>query len=134
MPTTGIEKPDREKYLESWTQMMITIWQEKMMKYRINDTGALYDSLRAHIEKSTGGDVAKIEHFFNFYGIYVDRGTGREFSRDNGGDLGFTPTRESRPWFNPQFYYFTMRLAEKMAEFSGEEYVYIIKKVIEGTK
>lgn len=132
MQTNGTD--NREQYLKQWASRMVSIWEEKMIFLDTRDTGQLYNSLKAFIVSNAGGEITVIEHFFNYYGIYVDKGTGREFSRGNGGDIGITPNREPKQWFNPKFYYYTQRLAEKMAEISGEEFTYIMKNIIEGTE
>lgn len=131
MQTNGTN--DRALYLQEWTKMMVNIWEERILLLNVHDTGALYDSLKGFLIKNSGGDIIIIEHFFNFYGIYVDKGTGKEFYKGNAGDIGITPNRKAKLWFNPKFYYYTMKLAEKMAEISGKDFTYIMKKIIEGT-
>lgn len=131
MQTNGTN--DREQYLIEWAKRMVEIWEEKILMYKVLDSGELYRSLNDHIIKNAGGNITVIEHFFNFYGIYVDKGTGKETSKGNSGDLGFTPNREAKPWFNIKFYYYTRVLAERMAKITGKEFTYIIKNVIEGT-
>lgn len=136
MKTNGTS--DREDYLNAWARTMTNIWMEKLAAYNVRDTGALQisvaDNLARALTKNAGGDIEVIEHFFNYYGIYVERGTGREIKKGNGGDLGFHPDRKKKPWFNKKFYYYCMKLAEKMAEISGKEATHIIQNVIEGIK
>lgn len=125
---------DREAYLQSWSEVMVNIWMEKIAAYDIIDTGSLFRSIHADTIKNMGSFKEVIEHTFNEYGIFVDKGTGREFTKGNDGDLGFHPEREPRPWLNSKYYYYCMRLAEKLAEITGKDFIYIMKQVIEGTK
>lgn len=125
---------DREQYLRSWSQVMVNIWVEKMAAYKIFDTGSLVESVKAFPIKEIGSFKEVIEHTFNMYGVYVEKGTGKEISKGNDGDLGFHPERKPRPWLNKKFYYYCMKLAEKMAEIEGKEFIHIMQQVIEGTK
>lgn len=122
---------DREDYLREWADTMLDIWAEKLIAYDLIGS-RLYKSLEHDLREQSGGDITKIEFTFNYYGIYVDKGTGKEFSIGNPGDLGFTPNRIPKPWYNIKFYYYTLKLAEKLAEIEGKEFIYIIKNVIEG--
>lgn len=122
-----------DNYVKEWASMMINIWQEKMLFLNLQnaDSDSLFQSLQQHIITS-GMGTAVITHFFNFYGIYVDKGTGKEIAKGNSGDLGFTPERQPKPWFNKKFYYYTRKLAERIAEINQQDAAYIIKNVIEG--
>jgi hypothetical protein len=131
MQTNGTN--DKEEYIKVWAERMIVIWQEKLLAYKILDSHSLYNSLQQHIIHNSGGNIDVIEHFFNFYGIYVDKGTGKEVSKGNKGDLGFTPNRKPKPWFDAKFYYYTRVLAERMADITGKKVVYVIKNIIEGS-
>lgn len=68
----------REKYLQEWTDNMVTYWQERINKLRVVDTGKLYSSIEARL--LLDGAKAAIRHSFPAYGKYVDDGTGREFT------------------------------------------------------
>jgi hypothetical protein len=122
---------DREAYLEAWSQMMINIWQEKiLMLIGPGNTGALYQSLTKELMLQSDGDISKIVHLFNYYGVYVDAGVGRGFSHGNGGDLGFTPIRKPKPWLSPKYYASIHKLAEKMSDFDGEEFAIMMQRII----
>lgn len=68
----------REKYLQEWTDNMVTYWQERINKLRVVDTGKLYSSIEARL--LLDGAKAAIRHSFPAYGKYADDGTGREFT------------------------------------------------------
>ena len=68
----------REKYLQEWTDNMVTYWQERIAKLRAVDTGNLNSSIEARL--LLDGAKAAIRHAFPAYGKYVDDGTGREFT------------------------------------------------------
>lgn len=61
------------KYEKGWTENMADYWRERMERLRTIDTGALYSSIKGHLEQGT---VTTIEHAFLQYGIYVAAGVG----------------------------------------------------------
>ena len=88
---------DLLKYEHGWADSMGEFWRERMERLRTIDTGALYRSIKAHIEQ---GSTTTIEHNFLMYGIYVAAGVGpahewyrwsqgAKIRRINGGDLNF---------------------------------------------
>lgn len=88
------------KYEKGWTENMADYWRERMERLRTIDTGALYSSIKGHLEQGT---VTTIEHAFLQYGIYVAAGVGpahrwkkwtdaqggQKIPRTNEGDLDF---------------------------------------------
>ena len=54
------------KYEKGWTENMGTYWRERMERLRTIDTGALYSSIKGHLEQ---GATTTIEHKFLMYGI-----------------------------------------------------------------
>ncbi|MDR1339254.1 MAG: hypothetical protein LBK58_04280 [Prevotellaceae bacterium] len=131
MATSGT---DFNKYAEAWAEMMITIWKEKMEALGIHDTGALEDSLDKDVLRQAGGDVSKINHVFHYYGHYVARGVGKEFKRGNPGDLGFTPTREPKPWISGKYWYSKNKLMWAMLDYTGEMFLVSISDILTDTK
>lgn len=121
---------DNDKWLDGWGQMLVDIWREKIGRLRIYDTGNLYNSV-ALMNFVVGDATYHADFTFPAYGIYVDKGTGREFSRGNGGDLGFTPTREPQRWYSPKFYASFMRLKEFMEYQYGDTALTLIKEALE---
>jgi hypothetical protein len=109
------------KFEEGWAAMMVDIWKEKIERLKAIRTGALYRSFGYTIT-GTVGSTRTIAHRFLEYGIYVERGTGREITKGNGGDLGFTPNRKRKPWFSKRYYGSIMKLNEHEAKLMGEAY------------
>ena len=114
----------RKKFVEAWNKTMIDIWQEKIYKYHIIDTGNLYASPKALSIKADGRfyDITLSQAFLE-YGIWQDLGTGREVPIGNGGDIGREKVRQRRPWFSPKYYASVMNLRDFYAESLGYEFV-----------
>ena len=114
----------RKKFVEAWNKTMIDIWQEKIYKYHIIDTGNLYTSPKALSIKADGRfyDITLSQAFLE-YGIWQDLGTGREVPIGNGGDIGREKVRQRRPWFSPKYYASVMNLRDFYAESLGYEFV-----------
>lgn len=108
------------RYISGWDEMMVDIWQERIRALGIIHTGTLYRSVRSLGVRDVGSSVV-IPHSFVEYGIYVDAGVGKGFRRGNGGDLGFTPLRQPRPWLMKKYYASFFNLREAMAELTARE-------------
>ena len=132
MATSGTT--DFNEYATAWAEMMVTIWAEKMKVYNIHDTGALEDSLNQEVFRQSGGDVNKIQHTFLYYGNYVARGVGNGYSKNNSGDLGFTPKREPKPWLSGKYWYSKNKLLLAMLEHTGKIYLESISEILTSTK
>ena len=132
--TNNMASPeDRKKYLEAWSNMMIDIWKEKVERLQVWDTWNLHRSIMNSpiILGGNNLDYACIMHSFVEYGVYQDMGVGNGFRRGNSGDLGFTPTRQPRPWLSPKFFSSVMNLKDHVAEMYGEEFCGIMMNVLE---
>lgn len=114
----------RRKFVEAWNKTMIDIWQEKIFKYKIYDTGNLYRSPLALAIRADGRfyDITLSQTFIE-YGIWQDLGTGREVPIGNPGDLGHDKVRQRRPWFSTKYYSSVMNLRDFLAENIGEQFV-----------
>ena len=114
----------RRRYVEAWNRTMIDIWQERIHKLGVVDTGALYRSPAALAVRADGRfyDLT-LSHTFLEYGLWQDRGVGRETPRGNSGDLGRAKTRERRRWFSVKYYSSVMRLRDFMAESVGRDFL-----------
>lgn len=116
----------KKEWFEGWSKMMVTIWHDRLMKYRAWRTGSLFNSVSEQ-SLSIGGkdaDVIKIVHNFLAYGIYVDMGTGREFGgeRDRGGRLANDVKRKPKPWLSKAYYRSTMVAKDFAAEAYGDSF------------
>lgn len=114
----------RRKFVEAWNKTMIDIWQEKIFKYKIIETGNLYRSPLALAIRADGRfyDITLSQSFIE-YGIWQDLGTGREVPIGNPGDIGHDKVRQRRPWFSPKYYASVMNLRDFYAESLGQEFV-----------
>ena len=108
------------KYADEWSMKMVDIWLEKIRMLDIYDTGALYNSVESLSVSALGGQTL-IPHRFIEYGLYVDAGVGKGFKRGNGGDLGFTPVRQPRPWYHIKYYASFMVLRDAVTDIYGKE-------------
>ena len=122
---------------DKFCQIVIERWQDKMIDKGIYDTGTLHNSIvynyrgvNAMNQTVMRGNALKagtLPDFISFsfpkYGIYVERGVGRGYTRGNGGDLvkfkGKGRGRERRTWFYRIFANERHKLGELMAKYYG---------------
>lgn len=93
------------KYEKGWTENMGTYWRERMERLRTIDTGALYSSIKGHLEQGT---VTTIEHTFLQYGIYVAAGVGpahvwKKWTEAQGGEKIMRPNDGDLDFLNKQY-------------------------------
>ena len=114
----------RQKFVEAWNKTMIDIWQERIHKLKVINTGALWRSPLTLPITADGRflDVTLSENFLE-YGLWQDLGTGREVPIGNPGDIGHDKVRERRRWFSTAYYRSVMNLRDFMAESLGEEFL-----------
>ncbi len=119
----------RRQWVEGWNTTMVDIWQDRINKLHVVDTGELYRSPTAlKIRTDADGRFLDFDlsHEFLEYGLWQDMGTGRNTAignthkKDND---GWTNKREPRRWFSTKYYRSTMRLKEFMAESIGKQFV-----------
>lgn len=131
---------DTEYYNIDWDkfcQLVIEKWQKRLLDKGIFDTGNLYRSIEYNyravnaanqvIGRGSGGGMAKVPDWLSFsfpmYGIYVEKGVGRGYSRGNGGTLvkfeGRGRGRERRTWYYRIFAHERHRLGELVAQAYG---------------
>ena len=138
----------RAKYVEAWNTTMTQIWQERILKlgvfesprrrYRAGEPH-LYDSLRYFPVNHDDKYIELSMHFsFPEYGIFQDRGTGREKYLGNPGDIGESTKagrerkfRDRRPWFSVKWYASCMNIKEFMARSIGNQFVGIVSAALE---
>lgn len=142
MPRDYGTRGTTEEFRVDWDrfgEIVIERWQKKMLEKDIYDTGNLYRSIeygyrasnalgqivgRGHASEVKAGTIPDVFTFrFPMYGIYVERGVGRGYTRGNGGDLvkfkGVGRGRERRTWYYRIFAHERHRLGELVAEQYG---------------
>lgn len=112
-----------EETIRAWAEITLKIWRAKITELKIYETGELYESFLNDLTVSAGNDVGKVEFSFKLYGIFVDMGVGREISKGNSGDLGFTPVRKRKEWYSRIFYREVMILKDILKEKYGKAVV-----------
>lgn len=123
-----VESRTQKEYIDGWTDMMITIWKEKIIRYGIVNTGQLHSSFN--------GDSTENSAMLKFasYGIYQAFGVGNGYKRDNGGYLYFLDPeyrkthklgkpRKRRNWYTPKLYRSVQVLQCAMAELYAHDSV-----------
>lgn len=148
---------DRLKYQEAWASTMIDIWREKIERLHVIDTHTLHQQITDNVITASDA-MTNIQHKFMEYGIYQDVGTGKGYSKDNGGYLQILdPTyreehglnvprkmgsklggyytsgnpRKPREWFSRSYFASVMVLKEQMAYMYGEEFCGLLVDKIE---
>lgn len=131
----------RERYVRAWNDTMIKIWHERIALMGAIDTGTLYNSVVALPIRADGRfyDFTLSQSFMQ-YGIYVDRGVGKEFGRGNPGDVNvvqrkrrgrqaYRGQREIRPWFTKSYYHSIRNLTDFLAQNMGREFVAMFREL-----
>lgn len=113
----------RRKFVEAWNTTMVDIWQERITKLGVYDTGALWRSVMSLPVRADGRfyDITLSQTFLE-YGLWQDLGVGREVPHGNEGDIGRPKVRARRRWFSVKYYLSVMRLRDFMAESLGSEF------------
>lgn len=124
-------RDQRAEYINRFNDMMVKIWKEQIVKLDVIDTSKLYNSILLRRSKT---DSRVTEIYISYeaqdYGVYQDRGTGRETPKGNRGDIGRAKVRERRPWLSKKFYSSYCRLRGFMAENLGEEFCAAIPLIL----
>lgn len=132
-PKQNIE--ERRQWISGFNDMMVKIWLEQIAKLDVfsisNHSGNLFRSVRL-THSQMNGEVTDISLGFEFaeYGIYVDRGTGREIAIGNPGDIGRPKIREAKPWFSKKFIRSFYRLRNYMSDSIGREFCLVVPSVM----
>lgn len=117
----------REKFVNAWNDTLIKIWQERISRLKVVDTGNLYRSLQFSAPVDQDGRFVAFSVSQNFleYGLWQDLGVGRNTAIGNthrSDKDGFENKREKRRWYSIKYYASTMKLKEFMAENLGHEF------------
>ena len=138
----------RQKYVEAWNTTMTDIWKERIIRHGVFESPRrrsrssephLLDSLPYFPVKHDDTYMELTMHFtFPEYGIFQDRGTGREKYKGNPGDIDdFTKSgekrkfRDRRPWFSVKWYASCMNIKEFMSRSIGDQFVGIVSAALE---
>lgn len=131
MAVNQTAKEERERFIAAFNNTMLKMWHEKIQQLGVIDTGALYRSLLdVETKHNPEATEATLKQQFLQYGIYQDRGTGRETPRGNSGDIGREKRRRPRPWFSKKYFYSVMRIREFMAQSIGEQYIAVVSNAL----
>jgi len=150
---------DAQKYIDEWTRVQIQIWQEKIERMNIVRSGALHQSFKDAISRTSEGTTITMK--FHQYGIYQALGVGNGYRRGNGGDLPFLgkdyraehgldkprkvgpawggyktsgKPRKARDWYSKKLFMSTMAMVEDMARILGDEAASVICEQLTDTR
>lgn len=122
---TAIEQ--RKKFVEAWNNTMIDMWQDRIYKLKVIDTGALWRSALQLPVMADGRfyEISLSQEFLE-YGIWQNFGTGRNVAIGNthkADNDGWENKREVRRWFSKPYYSSVLNLRDFMADSVGQEFV-----------
>lgn len=129
---------ERAQWVHGFNDMMVKIWKEQVVRLDVFSTlptsGLLYRTVRFTHSKMDGAvtDV-HLSYEFAEYGVYVDRGTGREIPRENPGDIGRPKVRQPKRWMSPKFFKSYYRIRNYFAESLGREFCAAIPRILGAT-
>lgn len=98
--------------VEAWAKIVIERWEKKIVALKINRTGKLLSSLSQTIITQANGDPVKIIFAFEYYGKFVDMGTGRGVKINQVENSN----RRKRQWYSKVFFSQVKQLSVIMAE------------------
>lgn len=124
----------RRKYVLAFNATMIQIWKERIQLLGVIDTGQLLSSLNGLqvVENSEGKFLDfSLSQEFREYGIWQDKGVGKETYRGNDGDIGRDKVRKARPWFSRKYYASLLNLRDFISDNVGLDALNIISNALE---
>lgn len=132
---------EKEQYLDEWADLMITYWGERMEAEMVGvsegydgstrySSGELRRSFSISLLKQSGGDTAKIEHMFKYYGMYLDGAVFPGTKGSGGQNRISNSNRIPKPWRAKKYWYSQRRLQEKMIELTGHDYLNSIAYIL----
>ncbi len=121
---------NKEQFYAAWADVLVKMWQGKILMLDVWDEGVLYESFINHVLKHSGGDAELIRFVFRQYGIYQDIGVGRDTPKGNVGDIGYSKEREEKPWYSSVFYREVQKLAEFQAYHYGKTALWTVKEQV----
>ena len=126
---------------DKWAFFTISIWKEKLVKYRVGKPGdPLSSSFIKSIVSTPDGELVKINFAFKYYGKFVDMGVGKGTSiggvtenktsrRLEGRKIG--NRRRAKKWYSKTFYAEVATLKEIMAREWAHKGALVIKDSFE---
>lgn len=140
-----VSENDIREWERGWTDMMVKIWKENMLRLKIFDTGRLYNHVEGRVVDVEG--MVTITHQFLLYGIYVARGVGNGYRRGNSGvddenGLRFLgkdyrkahkmgKPRKKRDWFSRKYLSSMHVLSEVERDLYGNAYMGTLSNVVQ---
>jgi len=119
----------------NWAETVIRIWQEKIDRMHVYQTGALRDSFINHVINHANGSLPRIEFFFINYGRFADMGVGRNYKLGNSGSVdAVRKTRSRKRWYSTTAYAEYKKVSEyiqkRFGEQAGMAFIESMKKVL----
>ncbi|MDO4801708.1 MAG: hypothetical protein Q4A15_06050 [Prevotellaceae bacterium] len=134
--TTAQEQlKQREKFVLAFNDTMVKIWKEKITLLDVIDTGTLLNSV-VGVKCNADGQFMHIElgQSFRTYGLWQDRGVGKEVYRGNPGDIGRDKVRQKKQWFSIKYYSSVMALKEFMTENMAKQFLGVASDIFDTDK
>jgi hypothetical protein len=113
---------------KAWADIVITIFEESLVKLHANYSYQLTDSFVHHVHTQANGNPELIDFSYKYYGKFVDMGVGGAIDLENRDDMvsaGLTTRRQKR-WFSKNFFYQVRILGEIFAEKYAQKSAIII--------
>ena len=134
---TGAEASleERKKFILAFNDTMVKIWKERITLLDVIDTGTLLNSVIG-VRCNADGKFLQIElsQAFRTYGLWQDRGVGKEVARGNPGDIGRDKMRVAKRWFSLKYFASFYKLREFLSDNVGRQFLGMTSDVFETDK
>ena len=135
--TTNVEASleERKKFVLAFNDTMVKIWKERITLLDVIDTGTLLNSV-VGVRCNADGKFLQIElsQAFRTYGLWQDRGVGKEVYRGNPGDIGRDKMRVAKRWFSLKYFASFYKLKEFLSDNVGKQFLGMTSDVFETDK
>ena len=123
---------ERERFVRAYNATMVKIWKEKLQLLGVIDTGRLYNSvIGVSMTADDRFSTVSLKQEFSEYGIYVERGTGRNTPKGNPGDIGKPNPRVKKKWMTRKYLASMFNLQEFMADSLGKQICLAVTNVLD---
>ncbi len=123
---------ERERYVRAYNNTMVRIWKEKLSYLDVIDTGSLYNSVvGVSMNADSKFTSVSLQQEFSEYGIYQERGTGKNTRKGNPGDIGHENRRKKKKWMMRKHFASMFNLREFMADSLGKQTCLAITNALE---